>query len=542
MAMTSKGSGLAALCIAVLSSTMQPARAEPISPVVIAEPSVFKVVAYGDVEVSYPSSVDADMKSLHDQFLKAKADGSVGSVTEPQFYWRQVIANPDVYLKASKEMKTWREDRVRYGEGSGFVVSEEGVLLTNAHVVSDEGNEIFGDKYYSLQLLYKALDKDMDKYISYLSSQFGSQYVGTDADYETLVTALLSWLKGYSNARISFRNATVVLKYYKSEKYINFNTLNSIRNSIRKFNYENRSQYNDGQSATTILEDLEATEETEAYEKQVAAEVLAQRGSPFPGDDIAILKLKLPFDYIGTVLFHAPHAHSFVARELRLICVRLGDSDDVMPGSHIYALGFPGVAFDSKTMDEAARYVVNPQGGTVGQPVPLKSGSTAIPITASIDHGDSGGPVVNEQGEAIGITVAVNETRIGDVAIPHSGYAFAVPINIAKRYLNDAKIVPKCSLDGQWQRAAQAYYDKQYGDASIQLRGIALTQATNADLDVHDYLVGSIGRRNYKSYDSIIDITKRMYASSMRMYHPGVSPYVLDLMSKADAKLDASKN
>ena len=56
--------------------------------------------------------------------------------------------------------------------------------------------------------------------------------------------------------------------------------------------------------------------------------------------------------------------------------------------------------------------------------------SNMIQTDASINPGNSGGPLLNAQGEVIGITTAIESPVRGSV-----GVGFAVPVNTAKRDL-----------------------------------------------------------------------------------------------------------
>jgi len=99
----------------------------------------------------------------------------------------------------------------------------------------------------------------------------------------------------------------------------------------------------------------------------------------------------------------------------------LGDSDRVRVGEIVFAIGSPlGVLGSSVSMG-----VVSGVGRTIrGRGVVLED---LIQTDAAINPGNSGGPLVDAEGEAIGVTTAI---------IPFAqGIGFAIPINSVKRFL-----------------------------------------------------------------------------------------------------------
>ncbi len=132
--------------------------------------------------------------------------------------------------------------------------------------------------------------------------------------------------------------------------------------------------------------------------------------------DIAIIKIDAP------------------AEELHPI--PLGDSDQVLVGQTVVAIGNPFgfsgtmttgiVSAKGRTMDSLHQ---SPGGGTF-------SAGDIIQTDAAINPGNSGGPLLNLNGEVIGISRAIFTTSSSSVGEPvNSGIGFAVSINIVKRVL-----------------------------------------------------------------------------------------------------------
>jgi serine protease Do len=109
-----------------------------------------------------------------------------------------------------------------------------------------------------------------------------------------------------------------------------------------------------------------------------------------------------------------------------LTALALGDSDTVEPGEWVMAVGNPfGLGGNSVTVG-----VVSFKGraldlSTNGTPVEM------LQTDAAINPGNSGGPLINTQGQAIGINTLI----MTGGAQQYSGVGFAVPINVAREIL-----------------------------------------------------------------------------------------------------------
>ncbi len=95
----------------------------------------------------------------------------------------------------------------------------------------------------------------------------------------------------------------------------------------------------------------------------------------------------------------------------------LGDSDRLDIGELVLAVGNPFGLEDAVSLGVVSRMGRAPGGGAFVD---------YIQTDASVNPGNSGGPLVNMRGEVIGINTAV---------IPNRRVAFAIPINLAKRLL-----------------------------------------------------------------------------------------------------------
>lgn len=113
--------------------------------------------------------------------------------------------------------------------------------------------------------------------------------------------------------------------------------------------------------------------------------------------DIVLLKIDVPMD---------------------LKTVKLGNSEKIKVGQKVLAIGNPFGFNGTLTQGIISRidYVKN-----------------RIQTDAAINPGSSGGPLLNKNGEIIGINQAIYNP---DNNISNIGIGFAIPINIVKEYLN----------------------------------------------------------------------------------------------------------
>lgn len=116
--------------------------------------------------------------------------------------------------------------------------------------------------------------------------------------------------------------------------------------------------------------------------------------------------------------------------ETNLPFLKLGNSDDVKVGNWVVAVGNPFNLNSTVTMG-----IVSAVGRNIDL-IRSKGNKYAIEnfiqTDAAINPGNSGGALVNTGGELIGINTAIaSETG------SYAGYAFAVPVNLVKKVVND---------------------------------------------------------------------------------------------------------
>jgi S1-C subfamily serine protease len=103
----------------------------------------------------------------------------------------------------------------------------------------------------------------------------------------------------------------------------------------------------------------------------------------------------------------------------RLPVAPLGDSAKVRPGEWAIAIGNP-LGLDNTVTAGIISAIQRTNAVGEGQRVPY------IQTDAAVNPGNSGGPLINDRGQVIGINTAIRQA-------PGAGLSFAVPINVARQ-------------------------------------------------------------------------------------------------------------
>ena len=123
-----------------------------------------------------------------------------------------------------------------------------------------------------------------------------------------------------------------------------------------------------------------------------------------------------------------------VVNRRNLPVAMLGDSDYVAVGDQVIAIGSP-LALRGTVTAGIVSAVDRPiatgsyQGGTRYY--------AAIQTDAAVNHGNSGGPLVNAAGQVVGINAVIKSLAVDEESAGNIGLAFAIPINHAQRVANE---------------------------------------------------------------------------------------------------------
>lgn len=394
--------------------------------------NLYKSVIFPKIEESTQvmgESISQDRKIVE---LVDLVRPSVGSIV--YVYCLEIINLKPVQSGLSKK----QYDFCGQSKGSGFVVSEEGFVATNGHVVN-----IYPEEGLVNNILYEGSKTFANDLISLLYSQSGQlasqkevndfyQKLSTDPQYlDRLLTEIFNLIdRGILSVKISDQKYFVNLgnepvqidqKKVESGDYLNsvIPSTTTFRASLVDFDYPNR------------------------YSK----DVLVGKNIP-TGSDVAILKID------GSQA-------SFPALEL-------GQVETLKEGQEVVILGYPTLVEGSNAKGAAVSYKTSTKPtvtrGIISAIKSDSSGRTVIQTDASIDHGNSGGPGFNDLGQVIGLATFTIESQSGN-------YNFLRDIADIQALMQKNKIENKLGeLSYNWRSGLENFYQKRYNSALVDLK------------------------------------------------------------------------
>ncbi|MCD0487040.1 trypsin-like peptidase domain-containing protein [Pedobacter sp. MC2016-14] len=176
-----------------------------------------------------------------------------------------------------------------------------------------------------------------------------------------------------------------------------------------------------------VVENAEKVEVVLSDRRKVVAKVIGTD----PNTDLALIKVEAS----------------------NLPIVKMGNSDNVQIGEWVLAVGFPlnlqttvtagivsakgraiGILGREQQLPTEEEYEEYQRTGRAPAPKANSSIESYIQTDAAINPGNSGGALVNANGELVGINAAI-ASQTGT----NEGYGFAIPVNLAKKILEDFK-------------------------------------------------------------------------------------------------------
>jgi putative serine protease PepD len=118
----------------------------------------------------------------------------------------------------------------------------------------------------------------------------------------------------------------------------------------------------------------------------------------------------------------------------KLTPIEFGDSDSVQVGDPVLAIGSPLALANTVTYGIVSAVDRPIAAGEAGGPTRYYA---AIQTDAAVNHGNSGGPLVDAGGRVIGINAVIKSLASDQEQAGNVGLAFAIPINQAKRLAQD---------------------------------------------------------------------------------------------------------
>lgn len=318
------------------------------------------------------------------------------------------------------------------GTGSGFVISPDGYIVTNGHVV----------EFLEDMLAWQALSAASDLIVEDITAAAFRAAAGRDPTQEEMDTMVPQVLAQYDSKE------TLILELYDSYE----------QGEIKLDNIERKIYVQQG--AFVSGKKLPMEKGMQADVKAVDFKGFNKDGEVL-GKDIAILKVTAE----------------------NLPTVSIGDSSDLQIGDSITVIGYPGVATFQDFLSEESQLESTVTSGIMSAKKTLTDGSEVIQTDAALTYGNSGGPAFNENGEVIGVASMV-ATEQGEQAI---NFSYLRPSSIVNEFLNEKNIQATSGLtDERWHKGLELYWDKHYSAAITEFE--AALRLYPQLVDAEDYI------------------------------------------------------
>lgn len=143
--------------------------------------------------------------------------------------------------------------------------------------------------------------------------------------------------------------------------------------------------------------------------------------------------------------------------------IPLGDSDEIKNQENIWVIGYPAAAESELLSPDSSLVSTMNDGNISATSKKTESGSPVIQINAAATHGNSGGPVINEKGEIIGLLTFRGDSVNGQEV---QGFNFAVPVNIVKEYVaQSGASMKKSDADSLFKEGLTLFWGGYYKNA-----------------------------------------------------------------------------
>ena len=145
--------------------------------------------------------------------------------------------------------------------------------------------------------------------------------------------------------------------------------------------------------------------------------------------------------------------------------LKLADSEKVQLQDHVTVIGYPGAAdtFNSGLLNSRSALEATINDGKISAKKQATSGAPILQTSTPATHGNSGGPVLNDANEVVGLLTFRGDTVNGQEV---SGFSFIVPSNTVMEYVKSAGASnEEGTTDKAWREGLQLYWDQYYSSA-----------------------------------------------------------------------------
>jgi S1-C subfamily serine protease len=146
--------------------------------------------------------------------------------------------------------------------------------------------------------------------------------------------------------------------------------------------------------------------------------------------------------------------------------LKLADSEKVQLQDHVTVIGYPGAAdtFNSGLLSSKSALEATINDGKISAKKTATSGAPILQTNTAATHGNSGGPVLNDSNEVIGLLTFRGDTVNGQEV---SGFSFIVPANTVMEYVKSAGTTNDLGPTDNFYREGLGYYWDQYYSSAI---------------------------------------------------------------------------
>ncbi len=158
-----------------------------------------------------------------------------------------------------------------------------------------------------------------------------------------------------------------------------------------------------------------------------------------------------------------------------------GDSDNMKLQDPVIVIGYPGAADSEEpnTLDRKSQLEASITDGKISARKSTEGGAPVLQISASTTHGNSGGPVLNDAMEVIGLLTFRGNTVFGQEV---QGFNFVVASNTAKEFLggvsNELGPADKAYRDG-----LELYWNQEYKNAISKFEEVKRLFPQHSEID-----------------------------------------------------------
>jgi serine protease Do len=142
-------------------------------------------------------------------------------------------------------------------------------------------------------------------------------------------------------------------------------------------------------------------------------------------------KTEIPADVVGFADGGVDLALLKINRQQKFPAILPGDSNAIRVGDTVYAIGTPLFEQNQSTF-------------TTGIVSAIRDGGKRIQHSAAINLGNSGGPLVNDKGQLIGVNTTLLSSPVYDAkgkligrAVGNDGIGYALGVDLVRKFLTD---------------------------------------------------------------------------------------------------------